>query len=209
VSFFDNANLLSVLNSFGDVIETKYKIDYIQANKIIKKYEDRYQIYNPRDVDNQRFGLSLTSLDGGMSGVPDLDSLSQYRIKTGIEYLEKDFNVKTPLLQELEPLCDVFADFDLGRSHIIKLDKGGHFPPHRDLDDTFRLIAFIDYDPPEGLVFMLENQSLHLKQGVFYFVNTIKYHSLFSFANNNKFIVLNVILDEKNIHQLVRQRHYR
>jgi hypothetical protein len=209
MSFFDNAGLLSVLNSFGDVVETTYEINYNEANKIIKKYENFYKIYNPRDSANQRFGLSLTSLDGGMSGVPDLDSLSQYRIKTGIDYLEKDFKIKTPLLKDLESTCNIFNNYDLGRSHVIKLDKGGHFPPHRDLDDTFRLICWLDCSPPNDMVFMSENRPLYLTRGVFYFINTIKYHSLFSFSNDNKMIILNVILDEKNVHQLIRDRHYR
>ena len=33
--------------------------------------------YNPRK-DVNRWGLSITSLDGGLSGVPDLDSLYEY-----------------------------------------------------------------------------------------------------------------------------------
>jgi hypothetical protein len=206
---FENAHLLSILANYGDIVKTKYRIDTKKANEIIKKYDEHWKVYNPRDIDNRRYGLSLTSLDGGFSGVPDLDSLSQYLKETGIEYLEKDFNTETPLLNELKETTDLFNNYDLGRSHIIRLDKGGHFPTHRDLDDTFRLICWLDCDPPDNMVFLLEDNSINFHRGVVYFVNTIKYHNLFSFINNNKIIVLNVNLDKKNVHQLIRDRFYR
>jgi len=206
---FENSHLLSILTVLGDVVKTKYRIDTKKANEIIEKYDEHWKVYNPRDADNSRYGLSLTSLDGRFSGIPDLDSLSQYLKETGVEYLETDFNTETPLLKELKETTELFDNYDLGRSHIIRLDKGGHFPPHRDLDHTFRLICWLDCNPPEDMYFMLENKSINFQKGVFYFVNTIKYHSLFSFTNRNKFIVLNVKLDEKNVHQLLKDRHYR
>ena len=208
MSIFEKANLLAVLNSFGDVVETKNVINSAAANKIIEKYNQHYKVYNKRDSSNKRYGLSLTSLDGGFSGIPDLDSLSQYRQETGIDHLETDFTTPTPLLTELNNITNVFKKYDIGRSHIIKMDKGGHFPPHRDLDDTFRLICWLDSNPPRDIMFVLENRVLHLEQGIFYFINTIKYHSVFSFVDNNKMIVINAVLDEKNVHQLIKDRLY-
>jgi len=205
---FKNAYLLSSLTVLGDIVKTKYIISAKKTNEIIKKYDEHWKTYNPRDKDNRRSGLSLTSLDGGFSGIPDLDSLTQYRKETGIDYLERDFNTETPLLKELKETTDIFKNYDLGRSHIIRLDKGGYFPPHRDLDDTFRLICWLDCDPPEGMVFLLEDKAVNFQRGVFYYVNTIKYHSLFSFKNENKIIVLNVLLDEENIHQLYNDRYH-
>lgn len=209
MSLFENHNLLSVLNSFGDVVKTTHNIDIKTADKIVKKYESHYKRYNPRDQDNQRYGLSLTSLDGGFSGIPDLDSLSQYHKETGIDYLEKDFQEETPLLKDLKITTNIFDKYTLGRSHIIRLDKGGHFPPHRDLDDTFRLICWLDCNPPDDMVFLLENNVIQIKCGAFYFINTIKYHSLFSFNNNNRIIVINALLNENNVHQLLKNRCYR
>lgn len=206
---FENSHYLTILSVLGDFVKTKHTIDTIKADEIIEKYDKHWKIYNPRDKDNRRYGLSLTSLDGGFSGIPDLDSLSQYRKETGIDYLEKDFNTETPLLIELKETTDFFHNYDLGRSHVLRLDKGGHFPPHRDLDDTFRLICWLDSDPPEGMVFLLEDKNMHFQKGVFYYVNTIKYHSLFSFINKNKIIVLNALLNEKNIHRLYKDRLFR
>ena len=46
---------------------------------------------------------------------------------------EANINVKTPVARDLsviQPLLNIFDT--LGRSHFIRLNKGGFFPPHRD-----------------------------------------------------------------------------
>ena len=67
------------LTAYGDQIELKPTID---SKKFVRWTEDnfKYVRYNPRH-DVNRWGLSITSLDGGLSGIPDLDSLHQYNIE--------------------------------------------------------------------------------------------------------------------------------
>jgi hypothetical protein len=209
MSLFDYTRELSVLSNLGDVVETNIWVDCKLVNQNLLLFKDEWKIYNPRDTKNNRYGLSLTSLDGGLSGIPDLDSLSLYNKEYGIEYLEEEFNKPTEVLESIREATRVFEKYEIGRSHVLRLDKGGHFPRHRDLCDTFRLIAFLDCDPPESMTFTLEDKVLHLRCGRFYFINTIKDHSLFSFRDDQKIIVLNVLLNEKNVNQLYKDRMIR
>lgn len=206
---FDHTKELSVLLALGNIVETNINVHTSKINKAIEQFKDDWKIYNPRDTENNRFGLSLTSLDGGLSGVPDLDSLSLYHRETGIDFLEEDFTTPTPVLEAIRDYTEVFNKYDIGRSHIIQFNKGGHFPRHRDLDNTFRLICFLDCSPPDNMIFTYNDTVPRFKQGVFYFVNTINDHSLFCFKNNQSIIVINAMLTEKNVDQLYRDRKVR
>ena len=56
-----------------------YQLPNPHQKVAITEEQFEYVKYNPRkDID--RWGLSLTSLDGEMSGIPDLDSLLEYNI---------------------------------------------------------------------------------------------------------------------------------
>ena len=60
--------------------------------KEIKQFKDDWKPYNPKKPNN-RFGLSVTSIDGGLSGIPDLTSLRDYKLQTGKEVKNIDLNV--------------------------------------------------------------------------------------------------------------------
>ena len=60
------------LLTFGDIIELDLSCDTSQLINNISKYE--WLKYNPRK-DINRYGLSVTSLDGKLTGI-DLDSIS-------------------------------------------------------------------------------------------------------------------------------------
>ena len=48
------------------------------SHKVLKELEpfkDDWKRYNPKKAGNNRWGLSVTSYDGGLSGIPDLTSL--------------------------------------------------------------------------------------------------------------------------------------
>ena len=62
------------------------------VNTVEEKFD--YVRYNPRKPID-RWGLSVTSLDGTMSGIPDLDSIREYNIENDTKYEEEDFNVPT------------------------------------------------------------------------------------------------------------------
>lgn len=156
--------------------------------------------YNPRKK-IQRWGASLTSLDGSIQGVPDLDSLYEFNKENGTTYSEVDF--KTPTSQ-FKPFDFLTSHFDLGRSHIIRLGTGGFFPYHRDFDShTFRLIYTISGCTENNLVWIQNNQVIKLADRNWYYINTKMIHSVFSFFGS-EFAVFNVIQNKKSDQSLVR-----
>ncbi|MFZ3229625.1 MAG: cupin domain-containing protein [Pseudobdellovibrio sp.] len=155
--------------------------------------------YNPRKK-ILRWGASLTSLDGGISGRPDLDSLFEFNKENGTRYSESDFKVPT---QYFEPFNFMPQFFDLGRSHIIRLGSGGFFPYHRDFDeDTFRIIYTISGCGENNFVWIQNNQVIKFQDNSWYYVNTKMIHSVFSFFGS-EFAVFNVIKSEKSKKSLI------
>ena len=156
--------------------------------------------YNPRK-EIARWGSSLTSLDGGTGGIPDLDSIAEYNHIHKTSFREKDFNVQTDAFKKNFQFMD--EKFDVGRSHIIRLGSGGFFPPHRDLDpDALRLIYTIHGCEPNNFVVILNNQVVQLNNKHWYYINTKMVHSVFSFFGC-EFAVFNVINNEKSQSSLV------
>lgn len=149
--------------------------------------------YNPRKEIN-RWGYSLTSLDGGIIGIPDLDSIYEYNKINGTNYSESDFKVLTPEGQKFSFLTEFF---DLGRSHLIKLGAGGYFPYHRDLGpEVFRVVYCIQSCGPHNFVWIQDGRVLQLQDHNWYYINTKKVHATFAF-NPCVFAVFNVINNEK------------
>lgn len=184
------------LFSLGNIIPLNLYVDCDEVKNTISRYKDHFQTYNPRKKGYNRYGLSITSRDGGFSGVPDLDSLYEYNQEQGTHYDEPDFREKTPFFHSCHSLKSALKPFYnfMGRSHILKLDKGGFFPPHRDLSNTsFRL--FISFSNIELYSFILDEKKILLQSHRVYCINTYLSHSLFSFENNNFFAVFNIDLD--------------
>lgn len=179
-----------VLLQFDHLLNLKEMRDKISLNK------NHFKTYNPRKKGYSRYGLSLTSRDGGFSGVPDLDSLYEYNRLNSTQFDEPDFRRWTPLFKGCPSLLKIMEPFHnyIGRSHILRLDKGGFFPPHRDLSDTaFRLFISLCKDATE-YVFLLEKKVCFFQPGRVYFINTDLSHSLFSFVDESLFIVFNIDL---------------
>jgi hypothetical protein len=154
--------------------------------------------YNPRK-DIKRLGLSITSLDGKTNGI-DLDSLKEYNKENDTSYHEMSFTHLTPVYdmsEQVQKIVDPFREL-LGRSHLIELEIGGYFPPHRDQASyvsnglrAIRIIVPLKNCNPPGMYFNYDEKILQFEHGRAYFVNTNKTHSLFSFSGSS-FIVLNV-----------------
>lgn len=183
----------------GDVIELDQTF-YLPPPEVLQKYE--WIKYNPRKNIN-RFGLSITSLDGGMSGYPDLDSLLEYYKQTGTSLPEMAFKEKTPLFYDLgKSEQDFLNSISLGRSHFLKLNSGGFFPPHRDSGhlygehlDCFRIIGCLQNCGLRQFVWLQDGQQIQLHPNKLYVINTLKIHSVFSYVDDCVIMVLNVGAD--------------
>ena len=189
--------LYSTLTTYGDQILLSPNLH--DTDGFVEWTEENFEYvrYNPRkNVD--RWGLSITSADGGLSGRPDLDSLKEYNKEHGTNWLEDSFNVPTPVLQnkQLRKLINPIQD-KIFRSHILKLNPGGFFPPHRDFYgkdfSSFRIIVpLVNFNAPR-VHFILDNKILNWTAGHMHFLNTAKVHTLFNASFDPSYwIVLNV-----------------
>jgi len=203
--------ITDVIANFGDVIELDYANWNVESAFNILNVHPGWTQYNPRKPLIKRQGLSITSIDGGFSGVPDLDSLREYNVENGTNYHETDFNKLTSIVRsipEAASIVNTFPGGTVGRCHFLKLDSGGFFPPHRDNgrqvpSPTFRiLVPLVDFNSQQ-FVWLQEDKPLHLRAGRTYFINTTKIHSVFSFADNCVMMVANVLATEKAISYLL------
>lgn len=196
-----------LLLSLGKVASLRQHVNTVNLNEKIKAFEEHFKYYNPRKKGYNRYGLSLTSKDGGFSGIPDLDSLLEYNRENGTNLNETDFRKRTPFFkacEELQKIMQPFHEF-IGRSHILRLNKGGFFPFHRDGMDfvpkSFRL--FISLSSCNQFVFLLDDERMLFEPGRLYFINTQLVHCLFSFEDKSDFVVFNIDLSEKSVKTVV------
>lgn len=202
--------LYGALINLGNIYPLNRVIEYGKLEEELEPFAANWVQYNPRKPKIARQGLSLTSLDGGLSGRPDLDSLYEYNRENGTEYDEASFVTPTRVLRECASLSEPLATFipHLGRSHLIRLDEGGYFPFHRDSQGigaaTFRLIALLSNCGVGQLCFTHGDRRLFLEQGLLYFMNTKMEHALISFGPGAKILVLNVRISRESV-DLVHQ----
>lgn len=199
-----SSDLYTMILNYGDQILLRNLLE--DPEEFVEWTEENFNYvrYNPRkNVD--RWGLSITSLDGGVTGRPDLDSLREYNKENGTNWLERSFDVPTPVLEHpgLAKLVEPIKD-KIFRSHILKLNPGGFFPPHRDYYgkefSSFRIIVPLVNCQPPRVNFLLEEKVLHWQKGRMYFLNTAKVHTLFNASFDPSYwIVFNVETEPKTV----------
>lgn len=204
--------LTEFVSSYGDVVELGFNTVDVNAYKDLILNHPGWRQYNSYKDGYNRYGLSMTSLDGGYSGVPDLESLVDYYQETKEIYHDKDFKVRTPLSNEIPEVSELFDYFgeSLGRSHFLRLDKGGFFPPHRDHNfvlpnDVFRIIIPFYNFQTSRMTWVFDGTVVKLREGFVYFMNTTKMHSLFSYVDDCTMLVLNVSATEDTMNRLIRK----
>jgi len=206
------ATLTDFIINWGEVVELDFpKMDLNHVKSILDKHPG-WKPYQPHKTGNNRFGLSVTSLDGQYSGEPDLYSLREWQKMTGQSYDEMSFRKRTNIVQFI-PELDQFLNFwepNLGRTHFLRLDKGGFFPPHRDNGafvavPTFRIIVPIYNFGINDMKWIQDEKIQRFDLGATYFVNTSRLHSVFSFVDNCLMLVLNVHTDEHILSKMVKK----
>ena len=190
--------LYDTLARYGDVYALSLHTDR-DILKELKKYN--WVQYNPRKNIPRR-GLSITSLDGGLSGIPDLDSVKEYNIKHNLSLDETSFNQKTELWPLVESALKPFENH-LGRTHFIQMDRTGCFPPHRDQYsievNSFRLFIAIENCNPPHNYFIIDDKIYYWEHGTVYFINTCKEHTVFTTDSTSTFCVANVVINEESV----------
>jgi len=199
--------LFNTLTAYGDQFCFQLQVDATFVLEELEKYDKMWTRYNPRKKDNNRWGLSLTNLDGNLGAGPDLDSLREYNREHNTAITEKDFIVPTPLYSVFENLCDPIKS-SLIRSHVLQLRPGGFFPTHIDNYTTdiesFRLLIPLENMNPRHSWFMLEDKILTWEYGRVYFLNTCKQHTLFNAGRYNMtMVVFNVLLDKETVEYIL------
>lgn len=207
-------NNVNIINSFGDFLPGKTSLSCTKLKEELSQYDSKWVQYNPDKPEIKRYGLSVTSLDGGLSGFPDLHSLKEVYDKTGESYDEKDFNVPTEIYKnssQVQKICDPWLPW-LTRTHFLKIPPGGYFPEHRDggrtgYPESFRLIVPIQNINPPSFFFLLNNNgrydTLYWDYGKVYFLNTNKRHLLFNAGDTDSiWLILNVLITDESIQKL-------
>ena len=199
--------LYSQLFLYGDIVPLKFKIDIRNLENELKHFENAWQPYNISRGDRGRYGLSVTSLDGKMSGYPDLQSLYQYSQETGKKVSENDFNKLTEVYDRVPAVrgvLDYFKDH-LGRSRFIRFKAGGHFPPHRDhtlyfqMPDYFRLFVPLTHSGEDRLFFIYDNKIVPYEPGRVYLFNALKTHTVFSVVDQALTLAISLKLSQAAI----------
>jgi hypothetical protein len=206
------AALTDFIINWGEVVELDFpKMNLNHVKDVLDKHPG-WKPYQPHKTGYNRFGLSVTSLDGQYSGEPDLYSLREWQSMTGESYNEMSFRKRTNIVQFL-PELDQFLNFwepNLGRTHFLRLDRGGFFPPHRDNGaivavPTFRIIVPIYNFGVNDMKWIQDEKIQRFDLGATYFVNTSRLHSVFSFVDNCLMLVLNVNTDEHILGKMVKK----
>ena len=203
----DKTSLLRAeLSALGSIVPLNLFVDKAELKSSLKEFEKHFKPYNPRKAGHARYGLSITSKDGDFSGIPDLDSLFEYNKLHGTSFDEPDFRVQTDFFKNSNTLFSALRPFHhyMGRSHILKFNKGGFFPPHRDLsENSFRL--FISFcGGVNDYAFILDENKVFFSPGQVYFVQTMLSHSLFSFVDEALFALFNIDLRREAVEALFR-----
>ncbi len=205
----DTESLHNKLSRLGCLYSLNRNINDLDSQIGSLDKSSLWKPYNPRK-ENNRFGISLTSLDGGASGEINLDSIFEYNKENGTNYNELSFRVKTTFFENNEALKNLIHPWEnyLGRSHVIKLNTGGFFPWHRDsyglVADSFRLISFLP-SSQYSMVVLLDGEILKYQPGQLYFMDTAKEHCLFSFCDNQYVIVFNVETNKETVRSVFSQ----
>ena len=169
----------------------------------LKPFENDWKKYNPNKPNN-RWGLSVTSIDGGLHGIPDLTSLRDWELQTGEVIHNHDLNVPTPVWEQcptLQKILEPWAKW-LGRCHFLRMDRGSFFPDHFDINkedysyDEVRFVGFVkcnEYD----FKWIYDDKVIKGNPGSLWYFNGNKRHSVFSMKDGIILLVMCLKFDKE------------
>lgn len=200
--------LYNHISSLGSFFSLSISFDSLDFNSELKSENIQWVKYNKNKTWSRRYGLSLYSLNGETSGEIDLNSILEWNRSHGTQYNELSFRQPTKYWKHFHSISSQLENLQdhLGRSHLLKLDEGGMFPPHRDNyregDFAFRLLSFFNCSP-SALHLNLDGQYIKFQSNKLYFLNTRLTHSLVSFQPEAIILILNVELNKQTVQYIL------
>ena len=167
-----------------------------QVLEELKPFNEDWKKYNPNKPNN-RWGLSITSYDGGLSGIPDLTSLKDYELETGIVLKNEDLNIPTPVWTEsieLKRLLEPWKKW-ITRCHFLRMDRGSFFPDHYDVNkhdfsyDEIRLVGFVKCNE-YNFKWIYDDKLIKGNAGSLWYFNGNKRHCVFSTKDDMMLLVV-------------------
>lgn len=207
---FDDLQALVKFLAMEDWMKLKIDWNPNQASNELDQYpRDTWPRYNPRKP-IERYCLDLTQIPGGNANV---SSLAEYNRANGTDYKNHDFTEFTPEyhnLPEIQKLIEPFQKW-IGRTHVIRIDAGGYFPPHYDTivaDPSVydvRLVAAIRNVTPRNFKWLhdTDEKVMPMNNGDVFIVNTAKPHSVFSFSDDATIVVANLKFDKDLLQKIL------
>lgn len=189
-----------------------FLINYGHFKEQIQPWNDKWIPYLQREgVANNRQALTVVGLPGN---TPDqYVSRPEASIAAGRELDETDFNAPTALYNELQclhPLLNYWKP--LGRTMLIKANRGGWFPPHKDeplLNRTcFRVAVFLGNVDHESYEWNMEGKNVLIKPNRAYYIDTRKTHRTASWADDSIHLIMNIPKTWENVIKLVSQTRF-
>jgi hypothetical protein len=192
------------LINMGNYVKTKWQINPDGVEQQLSQFKDNWCPYNSKkDTVNNRWGLPVTSHTGDVMDNYHLNSFGYMQNYHNVEMKEENFVTPTDVynaIPDIKKLVDTFAP-DIGRVHVLRIDKGGFFPPHRDFTgvspEYFRLLTVFGKCSPENYAQIVDGKLIYPEAGWTYFVNTQLDHSVFSFSDNLYCLILTVKLNQR------------
>lgn len=193
------------LCNLGNVAKLKFSFDTNKTLEQLQEFKENWCPYNvKKDKTNNRWGLPLTSHSGDIFDNYHLNSFGYMQKYHNVEMKEENFNTPTQAYHKLTELSSIIDKFspDIGRVHLLRVDQGGFFPPHRDFvsfaPDYYRLLAVFGKCTPENYVQMIDGKPFYPEPGHLYFINFQLDHSVFSFSDGLHSLILTVKNNERN-----------
>lgn len=203
-------NIYNHLCQLGDNVKLKLHVDTTSVLSKLQDFDAEWVPYNQtKDTNNNRYGLALTSKSGSVDDTTHLQSFGYQKKMSNTVLNEFDYNIYTEAMYELTEIKDIVDLFpDIGRVHILRIGKGGYFPPHRDfpmLDPQYmRLTCIFGKCKPENYCMLFDGKPFYQDPGYFYFNNFLKDHSLFSFSDYVYAVILTVKINEDTYNKIVK-----
>ena len=203
--------LWNSLCNLGSYIKMNLYINEHEVKNQLKEFDNNWCPYNvKKDTVNNRWGLPITSHSGDVMDNYHLNSFGYMQKYHDIEMKEENFITPTEVyykIPELARLVDIFSP-DIGRVHLLRVDKGGFFPPHRDFPglapEYVRLLCVFGNCSDFNYVQLLHDQIFRPERCHLYFVNFQLNHSVFSFSDNLYSLILTVKLNQRTHDLLVK-----